>query len=127
VPVALGHSVVALTGPWKFHIGDDPRWADPKFDDSSWETVDLGAKEESIDPIMGTGGYSPGWTAKGHPGYAGFAWYRIRIRITGADGPLAVLSPTDFDDSYQLFADGRLAGSFGKFDRPSRRCTTPIR
>jgi hypothetical protein len=100
------------------NIGDDPRWADPKFDDSSWETVDLGAKEESIDPIMGTGGYSPGWTAKGHPGYAGFAWYRIRIRITGADGPLAVLSPTDFDDSYQLFADGRLAGSFGKFDRP---------
>jgi hypothetical protein len=118
VPVALGHAVVALTGPWKFHIGDDPRWADPKFDDSSWETVDLGAKEESIDPIMGTGGYSPGWTAKGHPGYAGFAWYRIRLRISGADGPLAVLSPTDFDDSYQLFADGRLAGSFGKFDRP---------
>jgi hypothetical protein len=41
-----------------------------------------------------------------------------RLRISGADGPLAVLSPADFDDSYQLFTDGRLAGSFGKFDRP---------
>jgi hypothetical protein len=36
VRVTLGQSSAALTGPWKFHIGDDPRWADPKFDDSSW-------------------------------------------------------------------------------------------
>lgn len=41
VPITLGQSVVPLYGPWKFHIGDDPRWADPSFDDSQWETVDL--------------------------------------------------------------------------------------
>ena len=116
--VALGHSVVALTGPWKFHIGDNPSWADPNFDDSGWETVSLAAKQESIDPMMGTGGFSPGWTAKGHSGYAGYAWYRIRIRITGADGPLALLAPTDVDDSYQLYTDGRLVGSFGSFVGP---------
>ncbi|MGC1870282.1 MAG: SpoIIE family protein phosphatase [Acidobacteriaceae bacterium] len=116
--VTLGHSVVALTGPWKFHIGDDPQWADPNFDDSGWETVSLNTKKGSIDPIMGFAGFVPGWTAKGHPGYSGFAWYRIRVRITGADEPLAFLGPSSFDDSYQLFVNGHWIGSFGDFDRP---------
>ncbi len=118
VPVALGHSVVALTGPWKFRIGDNPQWADPNFDDSGWENVDLSANQSSLDPIMGFPGFVPGWTAKGHPGYSGFAWYRIRVRITGADEPLALLGPSSFDDSYQLFTNGRLVGSFGDFNRP---------
>lgn len=117
--ITLGHSVVALNGPWKFHIGDNPQWADPNFDDSQWETVNLTAKAGSIDPERGPGGYSPGWTAKGHPGYAGFAWYRIRIHITEADAPLALLPPSNVDDAYQVFADGRLSGSFGDFDHPA--------
>ncbi len=118
IPIALGHSVVALTGPWKFHIGDNSAWADPNFDDSAWEKVDLSAKEESLDPIMGFPGFVPGWTAKGHPGYSGFAWYRIRVRISGADEPLALLGPSSFDDSFQIFTNGRLIGSFGDFNRP---------
>src|ERR1035437_6701027 len=113
--VTLGHSVVPLTGPWKFHIGDDAKWADPSFDDAGWEVVDLGAKKESIDPAMGFEGFSPGWTGKGHPGYAGYAWYRMRIRVQGADEPLALLAPTDVDDSYQLFINGHLIGEFGSF------------
>jgi hypothetical protein len=118
VPVTLGHSVVALTGPWKFHIGDNPQWADPGFNDSKWENVDLHVKQGSIDPMMGFAGFVPGWTAKGHPGYSGYAWYRIRVRITGADEPLALLGPLNFDDAYQLFVNGRLIGSFGHFNRP---------
>ncbi len=113
--VTLGHSVVPLAGPWKFHIGDDATWANPSFDDGDWEVVDLGAKASSIDPAMGFEGFSPGWTGKGHPGYAGYAWYRMRIRVQGADEPLALLAPTDVDDSYQLFINGHLIGEFGSF------------
>ena len=29
--VTLGHSVVPLTGPWKFHIGDDAKLGRSKF------------------------------------------------------------------------------------------------
>jgi hypothetical protein len=126
--VTLGRSVAALIGPWKFRIGDDPQWADPNFDDSSWETTDLRAKEGSMDPNSGANGYVPGWTAKGHPGYSGFAWYRIRVHVVGTegtgtdgmgtDGPLALLAPSIVDDSYQIFANGRLIGSFGDFSRP---------
>ncbi|HET9086001.1 MAG TPA: PP2C family protein-serine/threonine phosphatase [Acidobacteriaceae bacterium] len=119
--ITLGQSIVALTGPWKFHIGDNPKWADPNFDDSQWETVDLTPKQGSFDPQLGFSGFVPGWTAKGHPGYSGFAWYRMRIRITSADGPLALLSPSNFDDGYQVFANGCLIDSYGNFDRPIPR------
>src|SRR5215475_15824374 len=43
VPVTLGRSVIHLTGPWKFHTGDEAAWADPNFDDSAWESLDLTA------------------------------------------------------------------------------------
>ncbi|HET7101498.1 MAG TPA: hypothetical protein VFJ52_10140, partial [Terriglobia bacterium] len=116
--VALGHSLVPLNGPWKFRIGDNPQWASPNFDDSTWETVDLTPAAGSVDPNQGIHGFVPGWTAKGHPGYSGYAWYRIRVRVTGADGPLALRAPVNVDDSYQVFANGRPIGSFGNFSRP---------
>jgi hypothetical protein len=115
VAITLGQSLVPLNGPWKFHSGANPQWAGPNFDDSAWETVDLTTKEGSFDPEQGTRGFVPGWTAKGHPGYSGYAWYRLRVRIDGADGPLALRAPVNVDDVYQVFANGRLIGSFGDF------------
>ncbi len=113
--ITLGHSAVAVDGPWRFHIGDNPQWADPGFNDSSWDSTSLETKEGSYDPGQGTPGFVPGWTGKGHPGYSGFAWYRIRVHLTGADAPLTLLAPSDVDDSYQIFVNGRLLGSFGDF------------
>ncbi|HTV05844.1 MAG TPA: SpoIIE family protein phosphatase [Acidobacteriaceae bacterium] len=125
--ITLGHSVAAIDGPWRFHIGDSPQWSSPSFDDSSWETTNVGTPADSYDPNAGTAGFVPGWTAKGHPGYSGFAWYRIRIHLNGANGPLSLLAPSDVDDSYQLFINGRLLGSFGDFNRrlPSVYITHP--
>jgi hypothetical protein len=36
VRVSIGDSVAILTGPWKFHPGDDPAFAKQGFDGSSW-------------------------------------------------------------------------------------------
>jgi serine phosphatase RsbU (regulator of sigma subunit) len=114
--ITLGQSVIALTGPWKFHVGDDPKWADPSFDDSHWEDVYLAPKAGSFDPTLGLAGYVPGWTAKGHPGYWGYAWYRIRVQVKDQPGEtLSVSYTADVDDAYQAFANGVLLGSFGKF------------
>ena len=134
--IRLGDSVVALNGPWKFTIGDSPidpatgksLWAEPAFDDSKWENVDLTTAEGSIDPIAGTTGYLPGWTAKGHRGYWGYAWYRIRVRVESHSGlKFALAGPTDVDDVYQFFNDGALIGAFGDFsgDTPSIYTTRP--
>lgn len=116
LPVVLGHPVVALDGPWKFHVGDDPRWADPGFDDSGWENMDLGAPPDANDGDVGITPYTSGWNSKGHPGYKGYAWYRLRFTVTPSTGePLALLGPWAVDSAYQVYANGVLLGGVGDF------------
>ena len=40
-------------GNWRFHIGDDPHWADVRADDSAWEAIDLTAQPGSHDGDVG--------------------------------------------------------------------------
>src|ERR1700676_3171991 len=56
-------AVLSLDGPYRFAIGDDPRWADPAFDDTSWLTVT--ASQPLVDQGIGA--------------YSGYAWYRLRV------------------------------------------------
>jgi hypothetical protein len=44
--------------------------------------VDLTPKNGTFDPVGGYTGYVPGWTARGHAGYWGYAWYRIRVVLS---------------------------------------------
>jgi hypothetical protein len=106
IQVKLGEAAVELTGPWKFHVGDDPAWAQTDFDDSNWEDVDL---------TPGSSGLVLGWTAHGHAGYSGYAWYRLRGDVVGANRSLALKMPDYFDDAYQVFVNGRRIGEFGRF------------
>jgi hypothetical protein len=111
VTVKLGDSSAKLNGPWKFHAGDDMAWAQADFDDSAWGAMDL-----TIAP--GTD-EAAGWTKLGYPGYAGFAWYRLRVDVQGASHRLALKMPDQADDAYQVFVNGRLIGEFGKFNGPN--------
>jgi hypothetical protein len=56
-------TLITLDGPWHFQIGDDPQWASPTFDDSSWATVSL--SKSLIDQGFAT--------------YSGFGWYRLQL------------------------------------------------
>jgi Stage II sporulation protein E (SpoIIE) len=115
-PIALGNATVELTGPWRFHTGDDPAWAQPEFVDSAWSTMDLTPPEGSYDPYRGINDFVPGWTAHGYPGYSGFAWYRLRVKLREpVAGGLAIKMPQDVDDAYQLYVNGQLIGEFGRF------------
>src|SRR5579871_402962 len=120
--VTLGQSSVPLYGPWKFTVGDSPvdaktgkpLWAEPGFDDSNWENMDLRPKDGALDPISAMSGFVPGWTAFGHPGYWGYAWYRLKVNVRARSGEaLALAGPSDLDDVYQVFANGDLVGQFG--------------
>jgi hypothetical protein len=116
VPITLGHSTLPLNAPWKFQTGDNPNYADPNFDDSTWETVDLTPPENSHDADVGLSNYVSGWTAKGHPNYSGYAWYRLHLTIEApANETLSVACPADVDDAYQLFINGQLQGGAGDF------------
>ncbi len=92
----LGRGTVALDGPWQFHTGDDPTWANPAFNDASWEQIDV----------------SRPWGDQGHWAYAGHAWYRRHIEIK--DEPNGA---TDFalfvplaSCSYEIYWNGLLIG-----------------
>ena len=128
--VTLGQSTVPLYGPWKFTVGDSPidpqtgkpLWAKPAFDDSEWETVNLAPKRGNRDPYSGDPRYVVGWTALGHPGYSGWAWYRITVPVVLAKGArLALAGPFQMDDGYQVYANGKLLGSFGRFGVTGKR------
>lgn len=122
ITISLGRSAAELDGPWKFHTGDDPRWASADFDDSAWETVDLTAPAGAHDSDVGLTGYVPGWGARGHSGYSGYAWYRLRVDVSAPDGsPLALAGPPDVDDTYQIFVNGKLLGSAGDFSSGTPR------
>jgi hypothetical protein len=113
----LGHAVVPLNQPWRFHLGDDPHWADADFDDSDWESVDLTPTPGAHDNDVGLSGYVSGWNARGHRGYSGYAWYRMRIALAAPpDFSFAMTGPPYVDSAYQAFFNGRLLGSLGAFN-----------
>jgi hypothetical protein len=140
VHLRLGHSAFPLNGPWRFSVGDSPLdpktgkplWAEPNFDDSMWETVDLTPPEGSYEPLGGTAGYVPGWTTRGHRGYWGYAWYRLRVDLVTSDAAaqterLSLEGPQDFDDVFQVYANGSLLGGFRNFsgNAPATYYSTP--
>lgn len=95
----LGKGAALLAGPWRFHVGDDPAWASPDFDDSNWEQLTANKP----------------WGLQGHDSYSGYAWYRRRISITPAPGTspdIALLIPAA-GAVYQLFWNGVEVGHLG--------------
>jgi serine phosphatase RsbU (regulator of sigma subunit) len=95
----LGKGTAPLDGPWQFHLGDDPAWAKPGFDDSGWEQL-------TADKT---------WGAQTHPSYEGYAWYRKAISVTPAQGAspdVALLIPA-IDDIYEIYWNGQLVGQLG--------------
>ncbi len=97
-PLHLDGGSVALHGPWQFHTGDNPAWASPAFDDSSWDQL-------SADQP---------WGAQGHPNTEGFGWYRMHVSFSpGAPATITLLVP-QVDDAYEVYWNGRLIGSLGK-------------
>ncbi|HTJ28897.1 MAG TPA: hypothetical protein VL346_00255, partial [Acidobacteriaceae bacterium] len=113
--VTLGNAAVELSGPWRFHTGDNMDWARPDFDDSGWTTMDLTPPPGTADATLGSSGYIPGWTDHGFDGYSGYAWYRLTVEVQGAGDPLALKMPDNADDAYQVYVNGRQIGAFGHF------------
>jgi len=118
--ITIGRSRAPLYGPWRFYAADSPvdpvtkvpLWAEPGFDDSKWEIVDLTPRGAgTADP-----NYVPGWTAQGHRDHWGYGWYRLQLDIdSNTSKRLALAGPASVDDAYEVYANGKRLGSFGDF------------
>lgn len=62
VPSSI-HGTIKLDGNWRFHTGDDPAWADPAFDDSTWDKINV----------------TTALPEQGVESYSGYGWYRLRL------------------------------------------------
>ncbi|HEY1995036.1 MAG TPA: SpoIIE family protein phosphatase [Edaphobacter sp.] len=94
----IGRGAVPIDGEWQFHLGDDPRWAAPAYDDSAWQRITANKT----------------WGAQTHPSYTGFAWYRRHLDIPPSpqNPKLAILMPP-VEDAYELFWNGVRIGQQG--------------
>ncbi len=81
-----------LTGPWRFHAGDDPRWAQPDFDDraNDWSTFEL---------PRGT-----------RPRPLGWSWLRCSITVPPGDLSVAL---GIVGVSYDVYLNGVKIGQAG--------------
>jgi sialate O-acetylesterase len=93
--------LASLRGSWRFSIGDDPAWARPDFDDSSWTRIRV---PES-------------WEDEGYRDYNGYAWYRRDFTLSANDieGRRVFLSLGRIDDADEVYVNGELVGSSGQF------------
>lgn len=109
----LGKGTATLNGPWQFHIGDDPAWANPAFDSSDWEQLTADQP----------------WGEQGHANYTGFAWYRCSIALTPASGvpPQFSFLVPKINDAYEIYWNGSLIGRNGKLQpRPIWYLSQPV-
>jgi hypothetical protein len=116
-PVISGTMI--LDGPWQFQVGDDPRWADAGFDDSTWTTVTL----------------SRALTEQGFDPYTGYGWYRLRLtsqqlaqfsRLPG-NPQLDLLVSSDSVGQLGVYLNGDYAGhTEGMTDRPDMYQSPPL-
>jgi hypothetical protein len=127
-PPTLRAEVTLLDGAWRFHTGDDPRWADANTDDSAWGTIDMTPLPGSHDGDVGLPDYVGGWMAHGHPGYHGYAWYRRAVTVPAGRASWDILGPTLVEDGYELFWNGQRLGGSGRLGPAPRLVgTRPLR
>jgi sigma-B regulation protein RsbU (phosphoserine phosphatase) len=98
----------SVAGRWRFHPGDDPRWADPNFDDSGWAWV-------QVPRNLG---------AQGYPHFSGYGWYRRELRLgatlAAQDLQLLIGPGTPGFWAYEVYANGHQVGHFGSLPPQER-------
>jgi sialate O-acetylesterase len=92
--------VFDLSGYWKFSIGDDAEWSDPKFNDSDWDQIRVPDR----------------WENQGYNEYNGYAWYRKAFTIVDLpkDEPIYFVTGR-IDDADEIYLNGKLIGKSGEF------------
>lgn len=92
-PLAFGQTAagqwtdgaIPLDHGWRVHDGDNPAWAAPQFDDSTWTLTSLD------DPRI----ISAGWR-----------WYRLHAHLPASQAPLALMIVGGVG-TYEVYVDGR--------------------
>ena len=96
---------VLLNKNWKLHSGDNPQWASPSFNDSSWETIDPTQDIMSFPQLD----------------KSTVSWLRLKIKIDSSlKGKTFALSVRQ-TGATQFFLNGKMLKQFGTLsEEPSK-------
>ena len=89
-----------ITSPWKYHLGDNPEWANPTYDDTDWESVSTLLSPNELP----------------ESGWEGIGWFRLHFTIQDEqlkNMPLALYVAYQAGAS-EIYLDGELLYSIGK-------------
>ncbi len=92
---------VILSRAWRYHPGDDPVWAEPAHDDSSWALV-----EPALHAAAETSG-----------GWPGIGWFRRRVRVAAEVGEVPLGMYLVQAGASEIYVDGRLVARYGTVSR----------
>ncbi|MDA0745432.1 MAG: ATP-binding protein [bacterium] len=92
--------ILPLAGTWKYHPGDNPAWADPAFDDTSWDLVD---------PKLPPGAPPPG-------NWNGIGWFRLHVQTDEQLPDTRLGLGFHMAGNAEIYLDGRRIYSSGPID-----------
>ena len=91
-----------ITGPWKFHLGDNKQWKSSTYNDDQWTSINVPAE----------------WEQQGFANYDGYAWYRKEIDIPADLAKKDLyLSLGKIDDIDYVYINGEFIGSVYELDK----------
>ncbi len=95
-----GKQIIDLRGNWKFEVGDNKQYADPKYDDRKWGEIFVPSD----------------WENEGFPGYDGYAWYRKTFTLPASSQNKKLSLRLGYvDDVCGVYVNGNLIGEGGSF------------
>ncbi len=89
---------VDVTDGWRYRPGDDPSWADPALDDSSWEAIETSRIPRDRIPASG-------WT--------GIGWFRVHLPVAPDATKIPLALEIYMSGAMEVYLDGRLLQRFG--------------
>jgi len=104
-PVAVTPDAIArdeglsLENGWLYHPGDDPAWADPALDDSTWEAIASTVMPPAKRPAAG---------------WPGIGWFRLHLVVDPALAGTPLALRLSHNGASEVYVDGRLAYTFGR-------------
>lgn len=98
--------IIYIRDQWKFMPGDDPAWADPDFDDASWDVVSTNLSEADLSFIE----------------WEGIGWFRKQLMVEPdlAGKPVALIVDRHLGAS-EIYLNGEKVIELGTFsDQPEK-------
>lgn len=94
--IRLSKQDTLLSG-WKFQAGDNPRWANPDFDDSKWQLADPETDITKFDQLKNPG----------------VGWLRLHVRADSAVARQRILAWVSQYSASEIYLDGKLIQQYG--------------